>query len=163
MESHPRAAEPWWNAWVNGTTGYPIIDASARQLLDEGFVHNRARMISASFLAKHLLIDYRRGEAHYMRLLTDGDWANNDLGWQWSTGCGVDAQTWFRVFNPIGQGEKFDPHGTWVKRWIPELADVPAKYIHRPWDAPSLPRRYPSPIVEHAFARGRFLAAASGL
>ena len=120
-------------------------------------------MITASFFAKHLLLDFRLGEAHFMKFLTDGDWANNDLGWQWSTGCGVDAQPYFRVFNPVSQGEKFDPSGTWVKRWIPELADVPEKYIHRPWDAPEPPRHYPSPIVEHSFARGRFLAAASVL
>jgi deoxyribodipyrimidine photo-lyase len=150
-------------AWKEGRTGYPVVDAAQRQLLAEGFVPGRARMITASFLAKHLLLDFRLGEAHFMKFLTDGDWANNDLGWQWSTGCGVDAQPWFRVFSPVSQGEKFDPDGAWVKRWVPELADLPAKYIHRPWDAPSQPRRYPPPIVEHAYARGRFLAAASGL
>lgn len=160
---------PWRNdargfaAWCEGWTGYPVVDAAARQLLAEGFVPNRARMIAASFLTKHLMIDFRRGEAHYLKLLTDGDWANNDLGWQWSAGCGVDAQPWFRVFNPVTQGERFDPEGTWVRRFIPELAQVPAKYIHRPWEAPSPPRRYPAPIVDHAFARGRFLAAAAGL
>ncbi len=150
-------------AWKEGTTGYPVVDAAARQLVAEGFVPNRARMIAASFLAKHLMIDWREGEAHYLRFLTDGDWANNDLGWQWSAGSGVDAQPWFRVFNPIGQGERFDPEGTWVRRWVPELADVDAKYIHHPWDAPSPPRHYPPPIVDHAFARGRFLAAAGAL
>lgn len=150
-------------AWKEGRTGYPVVDAAQRQLLAEGFVPGRARMITASFFAKHLLLDFRLGEAHFMKFLTDGDWANNDLGWQWSTGCGVDAQPWFRVFNPVSQGERFDPSGTWVKRWVPELADVPAKYIHRPWDAPSPPRHYPPPIVAHAFARGRFLAAASTL
>lgn len=160
-----------WDAWVNGLTGYPVVDASARQLLAEGFVHNRARMISASFLTKHLLIDFRRGEAHYMRHLTDGDWAANDLGWQWSAGCGVDAQPWFRVFNPVLQGEKFDPEGEYVRRWVPELAKLPKKWIHRPWEAPeaelaraklTLGRDYPKPIVDHELARKRFLATAKG-
>lgn len=150
-------------AWKEGRTGYPVVDAAQRQLLAEGFVPNRARMITASFFAKHLMLDFRLGEAHFLKFLTDGDWANNDLGWQWSTGCGVDAQPWFRVFNPVTQGEKFDPDGTWVRRWVPELAGVAAKFIHHPWDAPSPPRQYPSPIVDHAFARGRFLAAASEL
>ncbi len=103
--------EDLWQAWVIGRTGYPIVDAASRQVLGEGFVHNRARMISASFLCKHLLIDYRRGEAHYMKYLTDGDWAQNNAGWQWSAGCGCDAQPYFRVFNPVTQGEKFDPEG----------------------------------------------------
>lgn len=163
--------EAGWRAWISGTTGYPVIDASARQLLAEGFVHNRARMISASFLAKHLLIDFRLGEEHYMRFLTDGDWAANDLGWQWSTGCGVDAQPWFRVFNPVLQGEKFDALGTYVRTWVPELASLGARWIHRPWEAPpaelaragvALGKTYPRPIVDHAFARQRFLAAAQG-
>lgn len=168
---------PWrkdrkgWQAWVDGTTGYPVVDASARQLLAEGFVHNRARMISASFLTKHLLLDFRLGEEHYMRFLTDGDWAANDLGWQWSTGCGVDAQPWFRVFNPVLQGEKFDPNGAYVRRWVPELASLSNRWIHRPWEAPTaelsrarivLGETYPRPIVDHAFARQRFLAAAKG-
>lgn len=148
-----RKDEKAWQAWARGTTGYPIVDASARQLLATGFVHNRARMISASFLTKHLLLDYRRGEAHYLKWLTDGDWANNNLGWQWSAGCGVDAQPWFRVFNPMLQGKKFDPDGTYVKTWLPELRGVPAKRIHEP---------YMDPIVEHEFARSRFLSAAKG-
>lgn len=168
---------PWrddghaWRAWAGGTTGYPVVDAAARQLLTEGFVHNRARMISASFLTKHLLIDFRLGEEHYMRYLTDGDWAANDLGWQWVAGCGVDAQPWFRVFNPVLQGEKLDPRGAYVRTWLPELASLPDRWIHRPWEAPEgelaraavvLGRTYPRPIVEHAFARQRFLAAAHG-
>jgi deoxyribodipyrimidine photo-lyase len=106
-----------------------------------------------------------------MKHLTDGDWASNDLGWQWSAGCGVDAQPWFRVFNPVTQGERFDPEGAYVKRWIPELGNVPARWVHRPWAAPPLElrafgvelgRTYPRPIVDHALARGRFLAAAEG-
>jgi deoxyribodipyrimidine photo-lyase len=167
---------PWrrdaagWEAWASGRTGYPVVDASARQLLGEGFVHNRARMISASFLTKHLLIDYRRGEAHYLRWLTDGDWAQNNAGWQWSAGCGVDAQPWFRVFNPVLQGRRFDPGGDYVRRWVPELARLDARWIHAPWEAPAaalgaagieLGRTYPRPIVEHAAARARYLTLAA--
>lgn len=168
---------PWrrdavgWRAWQEGTTGYPVVDASARELVRTGFVHNRARMISASFLCKHLLLDFREGAAHYLRHLTDGDWASNDLGWQWSAGCGVDAQPWFRVFNPVLQGRKFDASGAYVRRWVPEIARLPDRYLHAPWEAPpavlekagvELGRSYPRPIVEHGFARGRFLAAAEG-
>lgn len=164
---------PWtydeglWHAWVAGETGYPVVDAASRQLLGEGFVHNRARMISASFLCKHLLIDYRRGEAHYMKYLTDGDWAQNNAGWQWSAGCGCDAQPYFRIFNPVTQGNKFDPDGDYVRRWVPELKRLPARYIHHPWEAPGsvlraagveLDKTYPRPIVDHRFARERFLA-----
>ncbi|MBX3199492.1 MAG: deoxyribodipyrimidine photo-lyase [Labilithrix sp.] len=166
-----REDEAGWCAWVAGTTGYPVVDASARQLLAEGFVHNRARMITASFLTKHLLVDFRRGEEHFMRFLTDGDWAANDLGWQWSTGCGVDAQPWFRVFNPVLQGAKFDARGAYVRRWLPELANLGDRWIHQPWEAPAaelaragivLGETYPRPIVDHAFARQRFLATAKG-
>lgn len=166
---------PWrrdaaeWRAWVDGSTGYPVVDASARQLLAEGFVPNRARMISASFLCKHLLIDYRLGEAHYMRFLTDGDEANNNAGWQWSAGSGCDAQPYFRIFNPVTQGEKFDPEGAYVRRWLPELAQLPARHVHTPWLAPPevleqarvrLGVDYPRPIVDHAAARQRFLDTA---
>lgn len=162
--------EVLWQAWITGKTGYPVVDASARQLLGEGFVHNRARMVSASFLTKHLLIDYRRGEAHYMKYLSDGDWAQNNAGWQWSAGCGCDAQPYFRVFNPVTQGEKFDPLGDYVRRWVPELAGMPEGYIHRPWEAPEgvlhaagvrLGDNYPRPVVDHRFARERFLAIAA--
>jgi deoxyribodipyrimidine photo-lyase len=156
-------------AWKEGWTGYPIVDASARQLLAEGFVHNRARMISASFLTKDLLVDYKEGERHYLSFLTDGDWANNNAGWQWSAGCGCDAQPYFRVMNPVTQGESFDPEGAYVKRWLPELARLDVKYIHAPWTAPKealaaagivLGKTYPRPIVDHKEARARFLAAA---
>jgi deoxyribodipyrimidine photo-lyase len=159
-----------WAAWVEGRTGYPVVDASARQLLGEGFVHNRARMISASFLTKHLLIDYRRGEAHYMEKLVDGDWAQNMAGWQWSAGSGCDAQPYFRVFNPTSQGTKFDPSGDYVRRWVPELAKLPAKFIHEPASAPDevlraagvvLGKTYPRPIVDHKNARARFLEVAA--
>jgi deoxyribodipyrimidine photo-lyase len=162
-------AFPWrdegcdWQAWTEGRTGYPVVDAAARQLRQEGFVHNRARMVAASFLAKHLLLDYRQGEAHYGRWLTDGDWALNNAGWQWCAGCGCDAQPWFRIFNPTAQGQRFDPEGVYVKRWLPELAEVPVALVHEPWKAPRALRArldYPEPIVDHAFARQRFLATA---
>jgi deoxyribodipyrimidine photo-lyase len=158
-----------WQAWVTGNTGYPIVDAAARQLLEEGFVHNRARMIAASFLTKHLLIDYRGGEAHYLEYLTDGDWAQNNAGWQWSAGCGCDAQPYYRVFNPVTQGSKFDPKGEYVQRYLPELANVQPRYIHSPWSAPAsellrsgvrLGIDYPKPIVDHDLARKRFLSLA---
>jgi deoxyribodipyrimidine photo-lyase len=164
-----RPAERGWHAWVAGKTGYPVVDAAARQLLAEGFVHNRARMISASFLSKHLLIDYRRGEAHYMQYLTDGDAANNNAGWQWSAGSGCDAQPYYRIFNPVTQGKKFDADGAYVRRWVPELERVPARFIHQPWSAPGavleeagvkLGHDYPHPIVDHAEARQRFLDTA---
>ncbi len=165
-----RADAESFERWAAGMTGYPIVDAAARQLLGEGFVHNRARMVAASFLTKHLLIDYRQGEQHYLKYLTDGDWANNNLGWQWSAGCGCDAQPYFRIFNPVTQGLRFDPEGNYVRRWVPELAALPARYIHRPWEAPAailtaanveLGRSYPRPIVEHGHARERFLQVAS--
>ena len=164
-----RENEDDWSAWMEGRTGYPVVDAAARELSGSGFVHNRARMIAASFLAKHLLINFRRGEQHYLELLTDGDWASNDAGWQWSAGCGCDAQPWFRIFNPVTQGEKFDPDGDYVRQWVPELALMPARYIHAPWEAPAdvlsaagvqLGANYPRPVVEHAFARQRFLDTA---
>ena len=162
-----RKDEQGYAAWVEGRTGYPIVDAAARQLLREGYVHNRARMIAASFLAKDLLIDFRLGESHYLNWLIDGDHAQNDLGWQWSSGSGCDAQPYFRIFNPITQGEKFDPEGQYIRRYIPELARLPTRYIHAPWLAPNqelararirLERDYPAPIVDHAGARNRFLA-----
>lgn len=171
---------PWrepageWPAWRDGQTGYPVVDAAARQLLQTGFIPNRARMIAASFLTKHLLCDYRLGEEHYLRLLTDGDWANNNLGWQWCASCGADAQPYFRVFNPTLQAQKFDPEGSYVRRWVPELAALPAAYVHTPWLAPPevLERAgvrlrrghaggsYPAPIIDHAQARQRFLELA---
>ncbi len=160
---------PGWDAWREGRTGYPVVDASARQLLQEGFVHNRARMISASFLTKHLLVHYADGESHYLKFLTDGDWAINNMGWQWSAGCGCDAQPYFRVFNPITQGERFDPEGDYVRRYVPELRKLPTKFIHQPWNAEPLVLRqagvalgetYPQALVDHAAARARFLTLA---
>jgi deoxyribodipyrimidine photo-lyase len=160
-----RQDEAAWQAWTAGRTGYPVVDAAARQLLAEGFVHNRARMVAASFLTKHLLVDYRLGETHYLHWLTDGDWAQNNAGWQWSAGCGCDAQPWFRIFNPVSQGLKFDPNGAYVRRWVPELAACPAAFLQEPWKAPKALRGrldYPEPIVDHALARQRFLATAKG-
>lgn len=169
---------PWekddvgFHAWAEGKTGYPVVDAAARELLATGFVHNRARMVAASFLTKHLRIDYRRGEAHYLRYLTDGDWAQNNAGWQWSAGCGFDAQPYFRVFNPMEQGRKFDPSGGYVRKWVPELAGLPTCWLHEPWRAPplelaaagvTLGASYPAPIVDHGEARTRYLALASAL
>jgi deoxyribodipyrimidine photo-lyase len=160
---------PEWRAWCSGDTGYPVVDAAARQLLAEGFVHNRARMITASFLCKHLLIDYRQGERHFQKWLVDGDWALNNMGWQWSAGCGCDAQPYFRVFHPVTQGEKFDTNGDYVRRWVPALAKMPNQWIHKPWDAPAavlrdagvvLGNNYPKPIVKHETARERFLSTA---
>lgn len=164
-----RAAEADYEAWWRGTTGYPVVDAAARQLLTEGFVHNRARMISASFLTKHLLVSYQRGEAHYLEYLSDGDLAQNNMGWQWSAGCGCDAQPYFRIFNPVTQGQRFDPDGAYVRKYVPELARLPDRYIHAPWTAPAtvlqdaglrLGRDYPAPIVDHAEARKRYLLVA---
>lgn len=150
-------------AWKAGRTGYPVVDAAARELRATGHVHNRARMIAASFLTKHLLQDWRQGQAHYLTWLTDGDWAQNSAGWQWSAGCGVDAQPWFRIFNPVAQGQRFDPEGAYVRRWVPELAEVPAARIHEPWRLePALRRRlsYPEPVVDLSEGRARFLAVA---
>lgn len=154
-------------AWQEGRTGYPIVDAGMRQLLATGWMHNRARMVVASFLAKHLLIDWRWGERHFMRHLIDGDPASNNGGWQWVAGVGTDAAPYFRIFNPTLQAEKYDPHGDYVRRWVPELESVPAAYLHKPWTMPANVQRkagcvigkdYPAPIVEHAWARQRTLA-----
>ena len=155
------------DAWREGRTGYPVVDAAMRQLRSSGFVHNRARMIAASFLTKHLLVDYRAGEAEFMRHLVDGDPASNNGGWQWTASTGTDPQPWFRVFNPILQGARFDPDGAYVRRWVPELADVPAARIHEPWTMTAAEQTasgcrigidYPVPIVDHAEARARALA-----
>ncbi|MCJ7712310.1 MAG: DNA photolyase family protein, partial [Chloroflexi bacterium] len=133
------AAVPWrddpvaFEAWREGRTGYPVVDAAMRQLRAAGFVHNRARMIAASFLAKHLLLDYRLGEAEFMRHLTDGDLASNNGGWQWTAGTGTDPQPWFRVFNPTLQGRRFDPDGEYVRRWVPELRGIAGGAVHEPW------------------------------
>jgi deoxyribodipyrimidine photo-lyase len=165
---------PWrddsagFTAWADGCTGYPVVDAAMRQLNATGWMHNRARMLAASFLTKDLLIDWRNGERYFMQHLIDGDPAANNGGWQWTAGTGTDAVPYFRVFNPILQGKKFDPQGAYVRRWVPELAAVPNEFIHTPWDMPidmqakvgcTIGKNYPAPIVNHHIARQRVLAA----
>lgn len=147
------------SAWQHGQTGYPIVDAAMRQLNATGWMHNRARMIVASFLTKDLLIDWRAGERYFMQRLLDGDTAANNGGWQWSAGTGTDAQPYFRIFNPVSQSKKFDPDGVFIRHWLPELRAVPDKFIHEPWRAPTPPRDYPPPMVDHAMARERTLQA----
>ena len=148
-----------FEAWKQGKTGYPIVDAAMRQLLHTGWMHNRARMIVASFLTKDLLVDWRWGELHFMHYLIDGDLAANNGGWQWAAGTGTDAQPYFRIFNPISQSKKFDPDGEFIRYWIPELRDVPDKYIHEPWKMDVPPSDYPPRIVDHAKAREKTLEA----
>jgi deoxyribodipyrimidine photo-lyase len=165
---------PWQNdaaslqTWQTGHTGYPIVDAGMRQLWETGWMHNRVRMIVSSFLVKHLLQDWKCGARWFWDTLVDADLASNSLGWQWSGGCGADAAPYFRVFNPILQGQKFDPDGAYVKRYVPELQKLPARYIHSPWEAPAgildyagveIGRDYPLPIIEHSVGRARALAA----
>ncbi len=146
-------------AWKDGMTGYPIIDAPMRQLKAIGWMPNRARMIVASFLTKDLLIHWQEGEKHFMQYLLDGDPSANNGGWQWAAGTGTDAQPYFRIFNPTSQSKKFDPEGTYIRHWIPELKDIPNKYIHEPWKMDEQPAGYPKPIVDHKFARERTLDA----
>jgi deoxyribodipyrimidine photo-lyase len=155
-------------AWTRGRTGYPLVDAGMRELWHTGWMHNRVRMLAASFLVKHLLIPWQEGASWFWDTLVDADLANNTMGWQWTAGCGADAAPYFRIFNPVLQGEKFDPEGAYVRRWAPELARVPNEWIHRPWTAPPLVlaeagvrlgATYPWPIVEHDAARKRALEA----
>ncbi|WP_156757594.1 cryptochrome/photolyase family protein [Actinokineospora pegani] len=144
-------ADDRFDAWCRGETGFPIVDAGMRQLLAEGWMHNRVRMIVASFLAKDLHLPWWLGARHFMTHLVDGDLASNQHGWQWTAGSGTDAAPYFRVFNPVTQGEKFDPEGTYVRRYVPELAGVQGKKVHQPQDNP--PKGYPAPIVDHAHER----------
>ncbi|NPV86784.1 MAG: deoxyribodipyrimidine photo-lyase [Anaerolineae bacterium] len=167
-------AIPWRNspeeldAWKAGKTGYPLVDAAMRQLASIGWMHNRARMVVASFLSKDLLINWQEGERWFMRQLVDGDPASNNGGWQWSAGVGTDAAPYFRIFNPILQGKKFDPQGIYIRRWLPELAFVPEEYLHEPWRMPLsvqhasgcvMGKEYPYPIVDRSLVRERTLAA----
>ena len=155
-------------AWQRGRTGYPIVDAGMRELWHTGVMHNRVRMVAASFLVKHLLIDWREGERWFWDTLVDADAGSNPANWQWVAGSGADAAPYFRVFNPVLQGEKFDPDGAYVRRWVPELGRLAAPLIHRPWTATPLElgsagvelgRTYPEPVVDHKAARARALEA----
>ncbi len=160
---------PWENSdtflkcWQKGMTGYPIVDAGMRELWHTGYMHNRVRMIVASFLTKDLLIDWRIGASWFLDTLVDADLASNSASWQWVAGCGTDAAPYFRIFNPILQGEKFDPNGDYVKQWVPELKSVPVQWVHKPWMAPQdkiglcLGKDYPEPIVDHLEARTQAL------
>jgi deoxyribodipyrimidine photo-lyase len=151
-------ADRLFAAWCEGRTGYPIVDAGMRQLLAEGWMHNRVRMITASFLAKDLHLPWQWGARHFMRLLADGDLAANQHGWQWVAGSGTDAAPYFRVFNPTTQGERFDPDGDYVRRYVPELAGLAGKRAHQPWKHGGAAPSYPAPIVDHDVERKDALA-----
>lgn len=144
-------------SWAEGQTGYPFVDAAMRQLLQEGWMHNRARMVVASFLVKDLHIDWRWGEEHFAQWLMDYDLASNNGGWQWSASTGTDAQPWFRIFNPIEQSKRFDPNGDYIRQYVPELKKLENNYIHEPWKA-KISLSYPKPIVDHAESRKKTLA-----
>ena len=159
-------------AWQKGLTGIPMVDAGMRELWETGYMHNRSRMIVGSFLVKNLLIDWREGERWFWDTLCDADLANNSAGWQWIAGCGADAAPYFRIFNPVTQGEKFDPDGNYVRRFIPEIAKLPNKFLFNPWQAPkeilqqakvSLGKNYPNPIVDLKLSRERALSAFKSL
>ena len=151
-------------AWQAGLTGYPIVDAGMRQLTQTGWMHNRARMITASFLVKDLLINWQLGEQWFMEHLIDGDTASNNGGWQWVAGTGTDAAPYFRIFNPVIQSQRFDPDGIFIRSWVPELANVPTEFIHAPWKMPNnlqiktgcrIGLNYPAPIVDHEVVKLR--------
>lgn len=165
---------PWLNnemdfmKWKKSLTGYPLIDAGMRELIETGVMHNRVRMVVASFLIKHLLISWQKGYGYFSETLVDFDVANNAMGWQWVARCGIETAPYFRIFNPILQSEKFDKEGYYIRKWIPELANLPSKYIHKPWEAPKeilqaanleLGKTYPEPMINHMFASKRALAA----
>lgn len=174
----PYSRFPWrkdraqLRAWQRGLTGYPFVDAGMRQLWSTGWMHNRVRMVVGSFLVKHLLLPWQEGARWFFDTLVDADLASNTLGWQWTAGCGADAAPYFRIFHPVGQGEKFDPDGAYIREWVPELAKMPAPHIHTPWEAPpgvlamagvSLGQSYPLPIVDHSLGRKRALEALASL
>jgi deoxyribodipyrimidine photo-lyase len=155
-------------AWQQGLTGYPIVDACMRQLNETGWMHNRGRMITASFLTKDLLHNWQSGERYFMQQLVDGDPAANNGGWQWTAGVGTDAAPYFRIFNPILQSKKFDPHGNFIRKWVPELAEVRLTYLHEPWTMPPdlqkqsdcvIGKDYPTPIVDRSIVKDRVLQA----
>ena len=163
-----QADDTYLKAWQTGQTGYPIVDAGMRQLWQTGWMHNRVRMIAASFLVKHLLQPWQQGARWFWDTLVDADLASNTMGWQWSAGCGADAAPYFRIFSPMLQGAKFDAKGDYVRTWVPELKNMPAKHIHQPWEAPGdvlkkagvmLGDNYPEPVIEHKAGRERALAA----
>ena len=168
------AAFPWVGTpdslkqWQDGKTGYPMVDAGMRELRHTGYMHGRVRMVVASFLCKHLLVNWRAGERWFWDSLMDADIANNASSWQWVAGSGADAAPYYRIFNPITQGEKFDPEGSYARRWLPELSALPNRYLYQPWSAPQdlleqcdirLGDNYPLPIVDHRQARESALAA----
>lgn len=151
-------------AWTEGRTGYPLVDAGMRQLLAEGWMHNRLRLVTGSFLVKDLHLGWEHGAAVFMRHLRDGDIAQNQLNWQWVAGCGNDPAPYYRVFNPVLQSEKFDPDGSYIRRYVPELAEMPLEFLHEPWTAPGgPPEGYPLPIVDHATERKEALARYAAL
>lgn len=167
-----RESEADLQAWREGKTGYPIVDAGMRQLWQTGWMHNRVRMVVASLLVKHLLLPWQEGAKWFWDTLVDADLASNTLGWQWAGGCGADAAPYFRVFNPILQGKKFDPDGDYIREYVPELAAVPNQFLHEPWEMPAsmqeylktiIGEHYPAPIIEHGFGRDRALAALQDL
>ena len=160
------------NAWKKGMTGYPIVDAGMRQMYETGWMHNRIRMVVGSFLVKHLRINWKEGEKYFRNCLLDFNEANNVAQWQWVAGCGADAAPYFRIFNPILQGEKFDKNGEYVKKWVPELKNYPTKFIHKPWELDVkyqetiktiIGKDYPAPIVVHEEARKKALSAFQSL
>jgi deoxyribodipyrimidine photo-lyase len=151
-------AEGLLEAWTAGLTGYPLVDAGMRQLAATGWMHNRARLVTASFLVKDAGVDWRRGASVFSERLLDADLQQNDGNWQWVAGVGTDAAPYFRIFNPVLQSRKFDPDGIYLRRWLPELADVPDDHVHEPWRAPQPPADYPARILDHAGARQRTLA-----
>jgi deoxyribodipyrimidine photo-lyase len=156
-DSGPQA-DTQFDAWKQGRTGYPYIDAGMRQLLAQGWMHNRVRMGTASFLIKDLHLPWQDGAKHFLEHLVDGDYASNNHGWQWVAGSGPQASAFYRVFNPIGQGEKFDPTGDYVRTFVPELRGIAGKAVHRPWELGSgAPADYPAPIVDHPTERAEAL------